>query len=84
MELKDTVDLMLSDNFEDRLKAEYLQASIRFEKLTRAISCPVIGENGIPSKEELNYLIMQQHALCAYIRTLMFRADLLGIELPEV
>ena len=33
MELKDTVDLMLSGDYKDRLKAEYLQLSIRIEKL---------------------------------------------------
>lgn len=33
MDLKDTVDLMLSDNYRDRLKAEYLQAKIRYDKL---------------------------------------------------
>ena len=33
MNLKDTVDLMLSDNYLDRLKAEYLQAKIRYDKL---------------------------------------------------
>lgn len=84
MELKDTVDLMLSDKFEDRLKAEYLQAKIRFEKLNRYIRTPVIGRDRVPSKEELNYLIMQEHALCAYMRALIIRAEYLGIELPEV
>lgn len=33
MDLKDTVDLMLSDNYLDRLKAEYLQVKIRYDKL---------------------------------------------------
>lgn len=32
-ELKDTVDLMLSDNWEDRLRAEIYQCQIRREKL---------------------------------------------------
>lgn len=33
MELKDTISLMLSDKFEDRFKAEYLQTKIRYNKL---------------------------------------------------
>ena len=33
MELKDTVKLMLSDHWQDRLKAEYLQLDIRIKKL---------------------------------------------------
>lgn len=31
--LENTVDLMLSDNHIDRLKAEYIQTKIRYEKL---------------------------------------------------
>lgn len=33
MELKDTIDLMLSDNWKDRLQAEYFQLDIRIKKL---------------------------------------------------
>lgn len=33
MELKDTVDLMTSDDYKDRFKAEYHQLKIRYEKL---------------------------------------------------
>ena len=35
MELKNTVEGMLSDDYSERLKAEYDQASIRLEKLTK-------------------------------------------------
>lgn len=37
MSLEDTVQLMLSDNYQDRLKAEYLQLDIRIESLKRFI-----------------------------------------------
>ena len=33
MELKDTIDLMLSDNWKDRLQAEYFQLDMRIKKL---------------------------------------------------
>lgn len=33
MELKDTINLMLSDNWKDRLQAEYFQLDIRIKKL---------------------------------------------------
>lgn len=36
-ELKDTVNLMLSDDWRARLKGEYLQAKIRLEKLNNAM-----------------------------------------------
>ncbi len=33
MELRDTIDLMLSGNWKDRLQAEYFQLDIRIKKL---------------------------------------------------
>lgn len=33
MELKDTIDLMQSDDFKERFKAEYYQTKIRYDKL---------------------------------------------------
>ena len=37
MELRDTVELMLSDNWKDRLRAEYYQCDIRIQKLETAV-----------------------------------------------
>ena len=36
-DLKDTIELMLSTNHSDRLKAEYYQTKIRFDKLHNMI-----------------------------------------------
>lgn len=44
MELKDTVDLMLSDDFKDRLKAEYYQLTYRIEKLEEYIDEKIKNE----------------------------------------
>lgn len=33
MELRDTVDMMLSQNYKERFKAEYYQLAIRYKKL---------------------------------------------------
>ena len=33
--LENTIDLMLSDDYVDRLKAEYIQTKIRYEKLKK-------------------------------------------------
>ena len=33
MELKDTIELMNSNDYKERFKAEYLQAKIRYDKL---------------------------------------------------
>lgn len=42
--LEETVSLMLSDNYMDRLKAEYLQVVIRLDGLCRAIKGKKAGE----------------------------------------
>lgn len=36
MKLKDTIELMQSEDYKDRLKAEYWQTKIRYEKLKAA------------------------------------------------
>lgn len=36
-ELKDTVELMLSDDYKDRFLAEYYQTHIRFTKLSETL-----------------------------------------------
>ena len=33
MELKDTIKMMTSEDYKERMKAEYLQTKIRYEKL---------------------------------------------------
>ena len=33
MELKDTIEMMNSENFQERFKAEYWQTKIRYDKL---------------------------------------------------
>lgn len=33
MELRDTIDMMQSDDYKERFKAEYYQVGIRYEKL---------------------------------------------------
>jgi len=35
VELEDTVELMLSDDYRDRMKAEYWQTKIRYDRLDR-------------------------------------------------
>ena len=35
MELKDTIEMMTSNDYKERFKAEYYQAKIRYEKLKK-------------------------------------------------
>lgn len=37
MELKDTVEMMLSDDYKERFKAEYWQTKIRYDKLRKMV-----------------------------------------------
>ena len=37
MELKDTIDLMNSEDYRERFKAEYYQTKIRYDKLHKII-----------------------------------------------
>lgn len=37
MELKDTVDLMNSEDYKERFKAEYLQTKIRYDNLRKML-----------------------------------------------
>jgi hypothetical protein len=62
VELKDTVDLMLSEDYKDRVKAEYYQLKIRIEKLKAAIRGYDNGEVNLDAppelfRQQLDYMI---------------------------
>lgn len=81
MELRDTIELMNSDDYKDRFKAEYYQTKIRYEKLHKmlikaeaetlsfTLSC------SIPSLKE------QERCMEKYLHALEVRADVEHIEL---
>lgn len=81
MELKDTIELMNSDDYKDRFKAEYYQAKIRYDKLRKMLvkyeartldfelSCPP------------EILEKQACYMGNYLRTLEVRAEIEKIEL---
>lgn len=89
MELKDTVDLMLSKAYKDRFKAEYYQLKNRYDKLQNMI---VKYEAGIDIGERdqyidftpttpLNVLMRQATAMRNYLYCLEKRAVFEHIEL---
>lgn len=81
MELKDTIELMNSDNYKDRFKAEYYQTKIRYDKLHKMLvkyeartldfelSCPP------------EILEDQEYYMKDYLKTLEIRAEIEKIEL---
>ena len=84
MELKDTVEMMSSEDYKERFKAEYFQTVIRFGKLKNMLdrwddgnlifilTCPRSTYN------------MQIKAMTDYIAVLEARAVMEGINLSEL
>ena len=83
MEYKDTVDMMLSDDYKERMKAEYYQLKIRMEKLKDFILKIDIAEvNGEESPEHdcpVGLLHRQLHIMGLYLQILELRANKEGI-----
>ena len=81
MELKDTIELMESNNYKERFKAEYDQTKIRYDKLHKLIikmeagTCDFTPSCGLEiHKEQAKYMGM-------YLHTLEVRAEIEKIEL---
>ncbi len=77
MTLEDTIDLMLSLDWEDRFYAEYFQTKIRLDKLQEFLRSEPIMEN--PKTQKL--LTMQANTMAAYLEILNERAITLGLDL---
>ena len=81
MELKDTVELMNSEDYRERFKAEYYQAKIRYDKLDAMTVKYEAGTLNFEPKCSLELLKEQKMYLGNYIRTLKIRAEIEGIDL---
>lgn len=84
MELKDTVEMMLSDDYKERFKAEYQQVKIRRNKLGKMLDDWDAGKlnfNPTCPKAVLRqqYMIMDQ-----YLHILEYRAFYEGVELEVI
>lgn len=81
MELKDTVQMMQSEDYKERFKAEYFQNVIRYQKLKGMLQKWDNGElNFNPTCPRSTYN-MQIKAMTDYIAVLEARAVMEGIEL---
>lgn len=90
MELESTLDLMLSPDYKNRLKAEYWQTKARYEKLKRSNTEWEAYRltNGMQavaaeSKTPMDVLQQQQRVMGEYLHLLELRAVLEGVELEE-
>lgn len=83
MELKDTVEGMLSDDYRERFKAEYRQAVIRRDKLAKMLDDYLHGRLNFKPKSRINLLYCQLDILREYVGTLKLRAIQEGIKIDE-
>ena len=82
-ELKDTVDLMNSDNYIDRFKAEYLQTKIRLEKLEDILIKNTAGTLAFELESDNLLLEDQLYYMKEYFRVLRVRAEKEGIDVQQ-
>ena len=81
MELLDTVELMVSDDYKNRMKAEYLQTKIRYDKLHKMIVKYESNTLDFEPSCSLDLLKKQASAMAQYLYYLECRAEIEGIEL---
>lgn len=81
MELKDTIELMESADYEDRFKAEYYQVEIRYEKLGEMLK--KYEKNELDFKPKCSYalLLNQYKVMGDYLALLKLRAGVEEVEL---
>ena len=83
MELKDTVELMTSDDYKERFIAEYCQVKIRYGKFKYMLERWDDGNlNFTPTCPRGTYN-MQIRAMADYIAVLEARAVMEGVTLPR-
>lgn len=81
MELFDTVELMASNDYVDRFKAEYIQLKIRLGKLHQMVVKYEAGTLDFEPKCSLEVLKQQEKYMWFYLCTLEVRAEIEGITL---
>ena len=80
MELKDTIELMQSDNYKLRFAAEYFQTKIRYDKLHKMLIKYEAGTLTFEPKCSLELLTEQAAHMYIYLKCLEVRAEIEGIE----
>ena len=81
MELKDTMELMVSENYKDRFKAEYYQAKLRYDKLHKMLIKHEAGTLDFELSCSPEILEKQACYMGNYLKTLEIIAEIEKIEL---
>ncbi|MCR5629917.1 hypothetical protein [Eubacterium sp.] len=82
-ELKETIEMMNSDNFKERMKAEYYQTKIRYNKLHNMIVKYDANTLNFEPKCSIELLKKQASFMGNYLYCLEVRAEIEGINLDE-
>lgn len=82
--LKDTIDLMVSDDYMDRFVAEYAQTKIRYERLHSLLNKIDAGTAEFEPTCPVIKLRNQQAAMGNYLNQLEIRAEIENIILPKI
>ena len=83
MELKDTIELMLSPDYKDRFKAEYYQTKIRYDKLHKMTIKYEANILDFEPSCSLDLLNEQKKYMGQYLHALEVRALIEGIDLDN-
>lgn len=79
--LEGTVELMQSENYKDRFKAEYYQTKMRYDKLHRMVTKYEAGTLDFTPDCPLELLKQQKKAMGEYLHALEVRAEIEDIKL---
>ena len=81
MELKDTIEMMQSDDYKERFKAEYHQTKIRYDKLHKMLVRAEAGTLDFEPTCPLDLYRDQKRNMGQYLYCLEVRAQIEGIDL---
>ncbi len=84
MQLKDTVDLMTSDDYKKRFEAEYYQLVIRYNTLKKLVRDWENGKLNFRPGGTLDAYHRQLQAMEKYISILEFRALIEDVDLEDI
>lgn len=81
MNLFDTVELMLSDDYKDRFRAEYMQTKYRYDRLHDMVVRYEAGTLDFKPTCSIELLKQQKSAMGQYLYSLEVRAQVEHIQL---
>ena len=84
IELKDTVEMMGSDDYKERFVAEYAQLKIRYKKLYAVLEKYAADKLDFKPTCPIEILYEQLDHMEAYLNILKIRADYEDVELPNI